>query len=322
MGNENEQLDPDVINLAKAIRQQESGGNYSAVGDQGTSKGAYQFHNDHFEKWAKQYHLDPTDFSPENQNKVAYYRIKELKDQGRQPSEIAAIWNGAKLINGKYEAINPKYVANVKANYEKIKGTPTASPVSSTAYNPKPFSSGAVTLPADSVAQQKAEGKNSDGSDQIVDDGPLSSILGFGKSLIEPELKGVATATRSVQAIPAIINQARQLDYSKPWSEQQPYKGANPDEIMAKPVLGQKTLGGDTVQGNLGSAATAALQGLGLKAGGFKSTVIPKVMGTGVMQTLSKGGGTMGNLLRLVAIEKAAEKLPGLAKTVFKAVVH
>ncbi len=121
---QSEQLDPGVIKMAQAIRKTESNDNFNAVGDQGTSKGAYQFHNDHFERWAKEFGLDPTDFSPTNQNKVAYYKIKAMKDAGRTPDEVAAIWNGAHLDNGKYVANNPDYPKKVKRAYDSLAPTP------------------------------------------------------------------------------------------------------------------------------------------------------------------------------------------------------
>lgn len=113
-------LNPLAVNLAKAIRQQESGGDYNAVGDNGESHGAYQFNKSNYQNWAKEQGQDPNDFSPVNQDKVAYTRIDNLLKQGRSPSEVAAIWNGAKLVNGKYQAINPSYVDSVKNKYATI----------------------------------------------------------------------------------------------------------------------------------------------------------------------------------------------------------
>lgn len=106
------QLDPKVVKVMKAIRDVESGGKYDAVGDNGTSKGAYQWHGDNWKTAAKTVLGDENaDMSAANQNKVAYYQIKEYKDQGLQPDEIAARWNGAKIdkVTGKYTYINPEY---------------------------------------------------------------------------------------------------------------------------------------------------------------------------------------------------------------------
>jgi hypothetical protein len=120
------QLDPTAVTLAKAIRQQEVGTatptvkNYQQTGDNGSSFGAYQFNGDNFQTWAKQYGLDPSDTSPVNQDKVAYARIKDLLDQGNAPSEVIARWNGAKMVNGKYVAINQDYANKVKNNYVQL----------------------------------------------------------------------------------------------------------------------------------------------------------------------------------------------------------
>lgn len=113
------QLNPTAVTLAKAIRSVESGGNYNAVGDNGQSHGAYQFNKGNFQAWAQQYGLNPNDMSPVNQDKVAYARINSLLQKGVPPSQVAAIWNGAKYQNGQYQAINPAYVDKVKNAYQQ-----------------------------------------------------------------------------------------------------------------------------------------------------------------------------------------------------------
>lgn len=103
-------LDPKIVKVMGALKKIESGGDYNAVGDNGQSHGAYQWNKNNFKNQAKQFNLDPEDFSPANQNKVAYARIKSLKEEGKQPEEIAALWNGAKKdAQGKYTYINPEY---------------------------------------------------------------------------------------------------------------------------------------------------------------------------------------------------------------------
>lgn len=127
------QADPKVIKVMKAIKQIESGGNFSAVGDNGQSHGAYQWNKNNFKNQATQYGLDPNDMSPENQNKVAYARIKQLKDEGRTPDEVAAIWNGAhKQSDGTFTYNNPKYGEKFHKALGEMGG--------SQGYNPTPFS--------------------------------------------------------------------------------------------------------------------------------------------------------------------------------------
>lgn len=142
------ELDSGVVNLSKAIRQRESQNNYNAVGDAGTSKGAYQWQPGNFESGAKQYGLDPKDFSPVNQDKVAYYQVKALKDKGYTPEQVAASWNagegkikndawktnvGDVTINGqKIHYDTPGYVSEVVKNFQQLKGAG--------GYNPTPYS--------------------------------------------------------------------------------------------------------------------------------------------------------------------------------------
>ncbi len=110
-------LNPTAVLLAKSIRKVESNHDYNAVGDNGESHGAYQFNKDNFNTWAQQYGLNPNDMSPVNQDRVAYTRINDLLEKGLKPSEVAAIWNGAKATSTGYQAINPQYVEKVKSAY-------------------------------------------------------------------------------------------------------------------------------------------------------------------------------------------------------------
>lgn len=135
-----EQLDQDAVNLAKAIRQAESGGNFGARGASGEF-GAYQFMPDTWKGWSRQYlgrdvPLDSA--TPQEQNEVAYKRIKELKDQGRNVGEIASMWNSGSPTKyleqwkGKNEKgveyDTPGYAKKVAEEYQRIKGS--GAPVS------------------------------------------------------------------------------------------------------------------------------------------------------------------------------------------------
>lgn len=144
-------LDAGVVNLAKAIRARESKGDYNAVGDAGTSKGAYQWQPGNFEAAATKYGLNPKDFSAMNQDKVAYHQVKALKDKGYSPEQVAAAWNagegkikndawktnvGTTTINGKqihYDT--PGYVQSVMGEFKTLKG----------GYNPTPYSGGGAS---------------------------------------------------------------------------------------------------------------------------------------------------------------------------------
>lgn len=125
---------PDIqaLALTRAIALTESGDggkpNYNASGKSG-EKGAYQWMPGNFEASAKAAGLDPNDFSPENQDKVAYSVVKRYKDQGYDPGQISSLWNSGSPDNWQsHSGVNklgvaydtPAYVNKVKQNYQKL----------------------------------------------------------------------------------------------------------------------------------------------------------------------------------------------------------
>ena len=134
-------LDPQAVALAKAIRQSESGGNFNASGKSG-EHGAYQYTDN---TWAKDsasagVHVPLQQATPEQQNEVAYNRIKGWKDAGYNPGQIASMWNAGAGepdaykgtfsngkpsvgVNGygvKYDV--PSYAKSVASAYQTLKG--------------------------------------------------------------------------------------------------------------------------------------------------------------------------------------------------------
>lgn len=101
------QLDPQVVNLAKAIRQTESGGDFNAKGASG-EHGAYQFTNDTWNGASAKYGINVplNKATPEQQNAVAYNQIKEWKDAGHNVAQIASMWNAGQ---GEPEAYTGKF---------------------------------------------------------------------------------------------------------------------------------------------------------------------------------------------------------------------
>lgn len=144
-------LDQDAVNMAKAIRQSESGGNFAARGKSG-EYGAYQFTPSTWNNLSQKYLGQPVDLeksTPEQQNEVAYRQIKDWKDKGYNVGQVASMWNAGegepeaytgKFSNGqssigkndKGVAFDvPKYVQSVAETYQNIKtGKPitTVSP--------------------------------------------------------------------------------------------------------------------------------------------------------------------------------------------------
>ena len=89
-------LDQGVALLARAIRKVESNDNFKAEGASGEF-GAYQFMPDTWAVLARRYLGNAhAPMSPTNQDKVAYYEIKNLKDKGNNPKQVASIWNSGK----------------------------------------------------------------------------------------------------------------------------------------------------------------------------------------------------------------------------------
>lgn len=127
--------DKQVLNLSRAIALTETGAgtgkpDYTATGPSG-EKGAYQWMPGNFQAAAKKYGLDPNDFSPANQDKVAYRQVLDYKTQGYDPGQIGALWNSGSADNWQnHKGVNgegvpydtPAYVASLKDNYTKISG--------------------------------------------------------------------------------------------------------------------------------------------------------------------------------------------------------
>lgn len=123
------QLDPDVLRLAKSIRQVETG-NRPVQGASGELASRYQFMPGTWKGEAKRILGDENaPLTLENENKVAYTRIKEKKDAGWKPDQIASWWNsggpdyagkvGVNKMGVKYDV--PGYVNKVKGAYENLK---------------------------------------------------------------------------------------------------------------------------------------------------------------------------------------------------------
>lgn len=124
-------LDPQIVAMLRAIRHQESGGNYQARSKDG-GMGAYQFTNT-WKPWSQKYlGVANAPMTVVNQNKVAYARISEMKNKGYNPAQIAAAWNagegkvkndawkkmvGVNKFGIKYNV--PRYVKNVYAMYKQ-----------------------------------------------------------------------------------------------------------------------------------------------------------------------------------------------------------
>lgn len=141
-------LDPQAVQLAQSIRQVESGGDFTAKGGSG-EYGAYQWMPDTWnaESQAAGVNVPLDQATPEEQNQVAYTKIKQLKNQGYNVGQIASIWNSGDPnayqtqtpgVNAEGVSYNtPQYAQSVAQTYQTIKNGgaitshPLGAPVSS-----------------------------------------------------------------------------------------------------------------------------------------------------------------------------------------------
>lgn len=134
-------LDPLVVNLAKSIRQSESGGDFSAQG-KSNEYGAYQFTDGTWNTAAQKYlgqAVPLRQATKEQQNEVAYKQIKEWKDSGFNIGQVASMWNAGQDEPNAYlgtfsdgkpsKGVNkfgvhydvPAYAESVASTYQKLK---------------------------------------------------------------------------------------------------------------------------------------------------------------------------------------------------------
>ena len=135
-GNMNPQtLDQDVVNLTKAIRQVESGGDINASGASG-EKSLYQFTPDTWKAYSSEagVNIPLEQATREQQNQVAYTKIKQWKDQGYNVGQVASMWNAGQGKPNAYaeghtgtnqhgvQYDTPGYAQKVAEAYQGIKG--------------------------------------------------------------------------------------------------------------------------------------------------------------------------------------------------------
>ncbi|MBL0320482.1 MAG: hypothetical protein IPP74_14500 [Alphaproteobacteria bacterium] len=175
-------LDPQALSLAKAIRKAETGSSQDPYNARGASGefGGYQFMPDTYKALAKKHLGDENaPATVENQNKLAYSEVKALKDAGNSPAQIASIWNSGKPDSYKqglkgtnsqgvqYDV--PAYVAKVSQAYRELSGVQTAMASEET---PQP--SQQVQAPQQEVPQQEPKKPIST---------KIAEMTGFGKTV-------------------------------------------------------------------------------------------------------------------------------------------
>ena len=230
----NEQLDPSIINLVKAIGKSESGGNYNAKGKSGEF-GAYQFMPSTWKVWAKKFLGDANaQMTKENQDKVAYSQIKEWGQQGLKPSQIASMWNSGK----------PNWQGNVGTNKAGVQyDTPS--------YVKKVGDTYASLMKGENPSQVQTSSTVS--SDQLgqQDDRPTlkDKVIGGGKlavSLGEQLLGKLAGSVPGQEGLATKLNSLSDSNYSD-------YKKTQPQQTFDS--NGKPTSGGGLSQFATGVAS-------------------------------------------------------------------
>lgn len=187
-------LDQGAVTLTKAIRQVESGNNFTQKGGSG-EYGAYQFLPSTWDNYSKAagVNVPLAQATPEQQNQVAYTQVKKWKDAGYNVGQIASMWNAGEGKPNAYVDGNAgtnssgvqydtaAYAKNVATAYQTLK---TQAPIDS---------NGDVSIPDTSAPSAPTYGALFPAS---PDDNPLvagakatgnliPSAIGFGKSIFD-----------------------------------------------------------------------------------------------------------------------------------------
>jgi len=200
-------LDQGAVTLAKAIARTETGGHkdpYNAKGKSG-EYGAYQFTQPTWRNYAKQV-LGDENAQPtmENQNKVAYGKIKQWKDSGYNPAQIASMWNAGEgrpnAFSENHKGVNsygvaydvPDYVNKVSNNYRMISGE---QPQSRTNITEKSGQSDSVIYEKQKLQEQ--------GQPQSVKENRAEPTLGgkLIRGLIKPFVRAGNTLVQGAQLL-------------------------------------------------------------------------------------------------------------------------
>lgn len=232
-------MDQDVINLAKAIRQKESG-NRAVIPAEGSKLGGasrYQYTHNTWKETARKYLGDPNaPLSLQNENKATYLKIKDWKDKGYNPAQIASMWNAGEGRPNAYQenhkGVNkygvaydtPKYVESVYNEYQKIKG-------------------GSQRQPAQPIQPTVAEQRQTlQAQGQPVARNPERVEPTFGGKIARDVLKTPARLLENIKAVPKLL---QGQSYEDATSSESKYFGGT--------IQGVGTKGGRTNLKNFGS---------------------------------------------------------------------
>lgn len=306
--NTSQPVDQQALALTHAIALTETGSDgkpdYTATGKSGET-GAYQWMPGNFQADATSAGLNPTDFSPENQDKVAYSQIKKYKDQGYDPGQIASLWNSGSPNNWQNhsgtnkEGVSyntPAYVQKVKSNYQTL--TNQSSQNNSTSSR-KTF--------AESV--QNIQQQQNPTTDPILQSGnpttPGNTGIGNAIANLTPGNKlaqgagyGLASALGSQNGLIQAENLGSEIQ-GQLIKQIQADKAEGKDTSRLQSALNNLTSNLGTEGNEISDVGTGGItngQVIGSAAG---LAAVPATMYAGsVAQGISKGGGLLNSLLQ------------------------
>jgi len=291
-----EALDPQVVNLAKAIRQTESGGNFQAKGKSG-EYGAYQFTEPTWKSYSAKYGITtPLEkATPEEQNQVAYKQIKEWKDKGNNIGQIASMWNAGEAKKDAYlkghSGVNQygvkydtgAYAKSVAEAYQKLKG---GQQVGADPKNPSSIASTNPVIPTEQPKKLGAFGEKTDDSlyGKIIDN---SITRGITKAADFLTFGGTSALGKETGA--AIAQGGQFIKDAATGSNVAPY--------MQGPDIAKQATGAAGILAGVGMLAGPKMIGAG-KGGG--------VLNSKPIQTILKGDlGADESIKTLTAMNKA-----------------
>jgi len=225
-------LDQDVVNLAKAIRQVESGNRAVLPQEKGIGGASrYQYTTSTWQSVAQKYLGDANaPLTLENENKATYLRIKDWKDAGYNPAQIASMWNAGEGRPNAYKenwrGVNsygvaydtPAYVNKVYAEYQRQKQlNPPITPKL-----PQPVTPQVETTPVEKPGLLKSIGGALISSEKGLGESlgqSVAYLTSIGKKIDENNKKlidsgdtllGLAKTTTDPVRKQNLINQAKQ----------------------------------------------------------------------------------------------------------------
>lgn len=177
-------LDKNAVAMARAIKRVETPGGQAVPGGTGEIASRYQFLPATWKGYAKEVLGDENaPVNDENENKVAYTKIKQWIDGGDNIGQVASRWNSGSPdhyndgwrktdpITGKVLFDTPAYAAKVAKEFRNILAEDEK-------FNPAPFSSGEIKTPDNTLVN------GIDGATTGKEPGILSDLVSSGKERV------------------------------------------------------------------------------------------------------------------------------------------